>query len=70
MHIFTGILIFKGLPARCHYKSFGVKGLKHLRKKFLHIQEFTKNNTGNKMAPTTALIFSGLRFQTAIGEKN
>jgi hypothetical protein len=27
-HIFTGILIFKGLTARRLYKSFGVKGLK------------------------------------------
>jgi hypothetical protein len=26
-HIFTGILIFKGLAARCLYKSFGVKSL-------------------------------------------
>jgi hypothetical protein len=26
-HIFTGILIFKGLTARRLYKSFGVKGL-------------------------------------------
>jgi hypothetical protein len=26
-HIFTGILIFKGLAARRLYKSFGVKGL-------------------------------------------
>jgi hypothetical protein len=26
-HIFTGILIFKGLTARRFYKSFGVKGL-------------------------------------------
>jgi hypothetical protein len=25
--IFTGILIFKGLTARCVYKSFGVNGL-------------------------------------------
>jgi hypothetical protein len=27
-HIFTGILIFKGLTARRLYTSFGVKGLK------------------------------------------
>jgi hypothetical protein len=27
-HIFTGILIFKGLTARRLYKSFGVKGLR------------------------------------------
>jgi hypothetical protein len=27
IHIFTGILIFKGLTARRLYKSFGVKGL-------------------------------------------
>jgi hypothetical protein len=26
-HIFTGVLIFKGLTARRLYKSFGVKGL-------------------------------------------
>jgi hypothetical protein len=26
-HIFTGILIFKGLTARRLYKSFGIKGL-------------------------------------------
>jgi hypothetical protein len=26
-HIFTGILIFKGLTLRRFYKSFGVKGL-------------------------------------------
>jgi hypothetical protein len=26
-HIFTGILVFKGLTARRLYKSFGVKGL-------------------------------------------
>jgi hypothetical protein len=26
-HILLGILIFKGLTARRHYKSFGVKGL-------------------------------------------
>jgi hypothetical protein len=30
-HIFTGILIFKGLTARRLYKSFGVKGLKKER---------------------------------------
>lgn len=35
--------------------------LKHLRKKFLHRKEFTKNNIGKKMAPTTALTFSGPR---------
>jgi hypothetical protein len=28
MHILLGILIFKGLTARRHYKSFGVKGLR------------------------------------------
>jgi hypothetical protein len=27
MHIFTGVLIFKGLTAQRLYKSFGVKGL-------------------------------------------
>jgi hypothetical protein len=30
MHIFTGILIFKGLTARRLYKSFGVKGLTYI----------------------------------------
>jgi hypothetical protein len=30
-HILLGILIFKGLTARRLYKSFGVKGLIHVR---------------------------------------
>jgi hypothetical protein len=29
-HIFTGDFNFKGLTARRHYKSFGVKGLKEI----------------------------------------
>jgi hypothetical protein len=29
-HVFTGILIFKGLTARRLYKLFGAKGLKYV----------------------------------------
>jgi hypothetical protein len=31
-HIFTGVLIFKGLTARRLYKTFGVKGLIYVHK--------------------------------------
>jgi hypothetical protein len=42
-HIFTGILIFKGLTARCFYKSFGVKGL---------ITGFHEHGNGHLICPT------------------
>jgi hypothetical protein len=42
-HIFTGILIFKGLTSRRLYKSFDVKGLIHCVNGMVTINEATAN---------------------------
>jgi hypothetical protein len=49
-HIFTGILIFKGLTARCLYKSFGIKRVKEHESEFptewLNLSQTAIFNTG------------------------
>jgi hypothetical protein len=42
-HIFTGILIFKGLTARRLFKSFGIRGLSRVGIYVILRQQFLRN---------------------------
>jgi hypothetical protein len=83
-HIFTGILIFKGLTARCLCKSFGVKGL---TEKYIYCfwfrcwwkcYEQTKNNFTGKhtltdmsnKSPRKMLVWTPTLLQCTAGQTN